>query len=55
MKPEVGDKGGSSTDEEVKWKIESESKISTKEEVKWKIKSKVQWTKLLMEVSKLSK
>ena len=39
VKPEVGDKGGSSTDEEVKWKIESESKISTKEAVKWKIKS----------------
>ena len=28
VKPEVGDKGGSSTDEEVSWKIESESKVA---------------------------
>ena len=41
VKPEVGDKGGSSTDEEVKWKLESESKISMELKSKWKVKVKL--------------
>ena len=41
VKPEVGDKGGSSTDEEVKWKLESENKISMELKSKWKVKVEV--------------
>ena len=47
VKPEVGDKGGSSTDEEVKWKLESENKISMELKSKWKVK--VELTRLSLD------